>query len=249
MQDRYVGDVGDYGKYGLLRALARHSADCGPLAIVWCRYPDESHNSDGRHTSYLSSPAFAGLDPELHSTLRGIISRKERRIKAVQQAGIFQPDTIYFEDTPHAVAGAKPSQRIAARAEWRARALDATCHAGVVFFDPDNGLETKSVPKSHPKAGKYIYWDDLLPFWTRGQSLIVYHHLNRTSPAAVQTAALRHEFMMHFGSVPFLDALLFRRGSCRHFWVVGQKRHANFLRDFIRKFLDVGWHAHFSSIE
>src|SRR5271155_819738 len=44
MQDRYVGDVGDFGKYALLRALAGVP---GPitvrLAIVWCRFPDESH--------------------------------------------------------------------------------------------------------------------------------------------------------------------------------------------------------------
>ena len=44
MQDRYVGDVGDFGKYGLLRAL------CGgdlTLGVVWYLYPDEEANNDG----------------------------------------------------------------------------------------------------------------------------------------------------------------------------------------------------------
>ena len=38
MQDRYVGDIGDFGKYGLLRAL------CGRdlyLGVVWYLIPDE----------------------------------------------------------------------------------------------------------------------------------------------------------------------------------------------------------------
>ena len=44
VQDRYVGDVGDFGKYGLLRAL------CGgdlTLGVVWYLYPDEEANNDG----------------------------------------------------------------------------------------------------------------------------------------------------------------------------------------------------------
>jgi hypothetical protein len=40
-----------------------------------------------------------------------------------------------------------------------------------VFFDPDNGIETASVPKIHQKAGKYIYSDELGEFWKRGNAL------------------------------------------------------------------------------
>ena len=60
MQNRYVGDVGDFAKYALLRRLAG-SLEERPirLGIVWCLYPDESHNSDGSHVSYLRRPEFA----------------------------------------------------------------------------------------------------------------------------------------------------------------------------------------------
>jgi hypothetical protein len=51
MQDRYVGDVGDFGKYGLLRSLA---ADLS-LGVVWYLGPEESHNADGKHIGYLNS--------------------------------------------------------------------------------------------------------------------------------------------------------------------------------------------------
>lgn len=52
MQNRYTGDIGDFAKYGLLRALGEGNK----LGIVWYLYPDESHNEDGKHTAYLTKP-------------------------------------------------------------------------------------------------------------------------------------------------------------------------------------------------
>lgn len=56
MQNRYTGDVGDFGTYGLLRALAA-PAGARPmrLGVVWHLVPDESHNADGKHVGYLNS--------------------------------------------------------------------------------------------------------------------------------------------------------------------------------------------------
>src|SRR5690348_3816657 len=53
MQDRYVGDVGDFAKYGLLRRLTGRAGERKVrLGVVWCLFPDEAHNNDGRHISY-----------------------------------------------------------------------------------------------------------------------------------------------------------------------------------------------------
>ncbi len=43
MQDRYAGDVGDFSKLSLLRALA----DGRRLAVCWYLVPNELHNDDG----------------------------------------------------------------------------------------------------------------------------------------------------------------------------------------------------------
>lgn len=48
MQDRYVGDIGDYVKLGILRALMPGER----LGVAWWLYPDEAHNADGRHIGY-----------------------------------------------------------------------------------------------------------------------------------------------------------------------------------------------------
>ena len=54
MQDRYVGDIGDFAKYGLLRALGRRRR----LGVAWYRRtePDPPNANDGRHTDYGLNP-------------------------------------------------------------------------------------------------------------------------------------------------------------------------------------------------
>ncbi len=249
MQDRYVGDVGDFGKFGLLRVLTKGSNGAFQLGVVWCQYPDENHNGDGRHLAYLDRPDFSNLEPRLHAALAKLVRSGQRSMAAIETSNILPFGTSFFRDpTVDKSRGRQSSaDRSAYRDAWRARALAATETADVVFFDPDNGLETTSFPVGHPKAGKYIFWDDLLPFWRRGQSLVVYHHLNRRAAAAVQTAALRARFHQKLASIAFLAPLLFRRGSCRHFWIVGQGRHSPRLEQLISQFQANGWSCHFDS--
>jgi hypothetical protein len=241
MQNRYVGDVGDFAKYALLRALVHQDEFC--LGIVWCAFENETHNSDGRHVSYLEQPEFADLDPILHSKLTRIVTSGDRSIEAIQRAGLFSRYAISFQ---HAIC---PSRAVVAsrlnrerhRSSWLARALSATKTCDLVFFDPDNGFEVSSVPKNHSKAGKYIFFDELNLFWRRGQSLVVYHHLNRTASVSEQTKILRKRIVERFRDASLVRSVLFRRGSCRHFWIIGQSKHASRLSGRVQGMLSSGW--------
>ena len=82
--------------------------------------------------------------------------------------------------------------RLVDRSKWLEDCFRRTEPSELVFFDPDNGIEVRSVPKHNIKAGKYIYWNELVGFWDRGQALLIYHHLNRTKPAAEQVTELGH---------------------------------------------------------
>src|SRR6202023_1504434 len=222
MQNRYVGDVGDFAKYGLLRSLAGTSVEKPiRLGVVWCLYPNESHNSDGRHISYLRRPEFVELDMVLVAALQQIVESCRRSISAVAKAGIFPRDTIFCDQLVRLPEGAptKRAERLLYRSRWLQSCLDLTQTSELVFFDPDNGLEVASVPKHHPNAGKYIYWDELALFWKRGLSLLIYHHLNRTRPAAQQVEDLGVEMRSNFVGAT-VRPLVFRRGSCRVFWLV-----------------------------
>ena len=89
------------------------------------------------------------------------------------------------------------------------------------------------MPVRAPKAGKYVFWHELDAFWQRGQSLIVYHHTNRTMSVEEQTRRLRAKFEARYSSAGLVRCLVFRRGSCRHFWIVASVDHAPLVSDAV----------------
>lgn len=245
MQNRYVGDVGDYAKYALLRSLAPASPEGPRLGINWYMFPDEDHNGDGRHVAYLESAPFAALDRPLHAVLKGIVARGERSVLAVRRSGVLPADALHFaEALPARPRGRSASDALEDRRAWASDARDALAAAGLVFLDPDNGLEVPSVAPWSPKAGKYVLWDEVVGHWDQGQSLLVYHHLNRTKPVGDQVDDLERRFRERLGAVPYLSVPVFRRGSCRAFCVLGQRRHADGLRERERALLGGGWAEH-----
>ena len=49
MRHEYVGDIGDFGKYALLKALAGNDLTLG---VVWYLNVAHESNNDGQFTSY-----------------------------------------------------------------------------------------------------------------------------------------------------------------------------------------------------
>ena len=91
MKNQYVGDIGDYGKYGLLRFLANRGVKIG---VNW--YLTENDNSrDGRFTEYLNKPSFRKYDPELFDTLASIAAKPEKSVKMIEKAGLI-PGADYY---------------------------------------------------------------------------------------------------------------------------------------------------------
>jgi len=191
MQNRYVGEAGDSGKYGLLRSLG---ADL-QLEIVWYLVPDESHNEDGRRIAYLT-PSTATLnkyrdcDPYLYDALAKIVRSGQRSVEFVRQRGILPRGTRFFEDAltfegmPNIGSRARAA-RLDHRAQWLERAMLATRDADIVFLDPDNGIESGT--QNHTSKGpKYVYFDEIQPYLSRGQSVVVYHYMDCSMPADAQ---------------------------------------------------------------
>ena len=246
MQNRYVGDLGDFAKYALLRGFV--GPEAFKLGIVWCLFHDETHNGDGRHTRYLTRNDYRELDRDLHDALAKIVQSGKRSVHKIPRAGLFPADTIFFEQ-PIATGTSRHlvsrHDRELFRINWLSQALAATSECEIVFFDPDNGLEIPSVSKYQPKAGKYIFLNELRDFWKRGQSLIVYHHLNRTATVRDQTDILRRRLSVNFSDAAVVNSLLFRGGSCRHFWIIGQRSHKVKLHRRIEAIMNSGWRMHF----
>ena len=77
VQHHFVGDVGDFGKYGLLRALTGTWPVAEPrlsLGVVWYLPADATGSAaDGQKLSYLSQPnRFRSCDPRLYDALGAV---------------------------------------------------------------------------------------------------------------------------------------------------------------------------------
>lgn len=172
MQDRYAGDIGDYGKFGLLKAL---QAEGFRLGINWYKATPptkkEEENEDGKHRI---AERYDACDPALAETLRAISTSPERSIKALEQAALLDATrTVYYDKMV----------KIEGRAQWHEDALQALADCDLVFLDPDNGLLVKSVSRRSAKSVKYVFDEELNDYLARGQSVVLYNHRAR-KPAA-----------------------------------------------------------------
>lgn len=171
MKDQYFGDVNDYVKYGLLRALVGYSGLS--LGVAWMRTGDDG-GRDGRRTGYLLDPdRWRAYDPPLFDALRGaVVERGERRISLAWALSLL-PGAAHH-DAPVPVGRS-------ARHGYLADLSGALADADLVFLDPDNGLEVPSVPLGRTAAVRYVYWHEVAALAAAGSSLLVYQHFPRVS--------------------------------------------------------------------
>lgn len=183
MQNRYVGDIGDFGKFGFLRNLVG-SVDW-KLGVVWYLFPDENHNDDGRFIKYLNKSEFSNCDVDLHVKLEKIVSA-ERSIFALEKAEILSPNTVYYSETVDfykqfpGQTKINKEKRLKYREKWLSEALKKTQQCNAIFLDPDNGLEIDSCRKlTQKRTGKYAYFNEIKELFKDKNICIIYHHLNR----------------------------------------------------------------------
>lgn len=178
MQDQYTCDVGDFGKYGLLRSICGTVEDSQPfrLGVVWYRVPNDGGN-DGRHVTYLlpqREPRFINCDPELYRHMRQIYQDGLRRVAAIRERHVLGLGTQYYE-VPLSFSEMSKDDRPDHREKWVSTALAAVKGCDIVFLDPDNGMECPSVGKYSRKGPKYTFYDEVERFWHESHTL--YHHL------------------------------------------------------------------------
>jgi hypothetical protein len=172
MQNRYVGDIGDFVKLGILRALG----SAGRLGVAWWLHPDEGHNADGRHTTYLGREAWRRLDPPLFDALKAIVEAEQRNVAALQGADLL-PGALYAIE-PIPTEGPALARR-RAREAWFEGLTSQLATCDLVFVDPDNGLETSRFSPAARRCAKCVSLAELIALATPGRTLLVYHHQTR----------------------------------------------------------------------
>ncbi len=175
MQDRYAGDIGDYGKIALLNELQNQGLSIGvnwyrtePLASEKKANGSYKQNDGG----YFDLHDVKDCDPVLAEKLTKIASVKGdgRSVRALEQADLI-PGAVYFSKTV-------PVEN---REDWHAQALSffRTKNAELVFLDPDNGLIVPSAKKGSPRSVKYAYYEEVKEYLCHGHSVLIYNHRSR----------------------------------------------------------------------
>jgi len=173
MQNRYAGDIGDYVKLALLRALSPGLS----LGVAWYLFPDESHNGDGRHIDYLDQPGkWRNLDPELFDALSGAV-REARSVESLEEASVLPG--ARFVRTPVILEDQLARDRCAARARWFGQTMALLKDCDMIFADPDNGLIDDNLHRRrHRKFGKQLPVMEALEM-AKGRQAVIYHHNTR----------------------------------------------------------------------
>ena len=168
MRDELVADIGDYGKYGLLRRLFGNPEEKEEpdhqltLGVLW--FYRENIGRDGNDLAYLNDrDPLALLDPFLHGRLTEMRDQCRRTVCEVQREGLLPVEQHhYFREVVQGL-----------RDQWIGRACAQMARANVVFLDPDNGIEP---PGGY--NGQHVRIDDLIQLYNseQGKSLIIYQH-------------------------------------------------------------------------
>ena len=229
MQDRFVGDIGDFGKYGLLRTLAGIEPKAEPgyrLGVVWYLRPEVK-------LRYLRKPEFHSYDEDLCGVLLDIIDGQTRMVQEVEGREILGEDAVFF--TGHVPNRSK-------RDEWLCRALQEMSDTKIVLLDPDNGLDPCEMDERKQLSTKHAYLNEVRPFVQRGQRVVVYQSYRRRKGApATEVLSWRYERLADFDLdehprvIGTGDSAFIVLPAARHVEHIDRR-----LRDFVKR-----WGDHF----
>lgn len=212
MQDRYTGDIGDFAKLGLLRALGRGYR----LGVAWYLFPDETQNGNGQHITYLTAPDKRNLwqsrDPDLFNGLAAIVISGRRTVGAIAASGLLG-DAV-FSSAPLDFN----QDRANARRQWFANVLTDLRPCDLVFADPDNGLSEDAAYRwGQSKSWKNIPLSEALQL-AQNRTAVIYHHNSRRAGGHAQEIQHWLRRMADHG-VPAI-ALYWRKISPRTFFIL-----------------------------
>lgn len=185
MQDRFVGDIGDFGKYGLLRAICGLAPNAEPrrsLGVVWY-VPDDTTiegtpDGHGQNVGYLFDPRrrlkLRKCDSELYDRLKEIVY-ENRCLDEIRDRGILGSETdreVAFCDIQLPLG---PKVR---REQWISEAVEEVRGKDIIFCDPDVGLVPRSRKGNSPK---HALDDEIESFLetARSSTVVVYQYLHQ----------------------------------------------------------------------
>jgi hypothetical protein len=130
----------------------------------------------GAKRSYLEQPGiWRAYDDALFGALAKVQAPPQLSdLERIETEGIVRGATFFDEFTP---------DKLAERQAFHTRCIATFAERDLVFFDPDNGLEVKSVPNGRKRSNKYVFLDEIADHYAAGRSVLVYQQLGRSCRA------------------------------------------------------------------
>jgi hypothetical protein len=188
VKNQYFGDVNDYRKYGLLRALQSNGE--GRLLVAWMLTPDDGGHDGGKRSYLDQADEWRLHDPELFEGLSASLASAAAAVSLIEGTTLLPRASYHSRIVPEG----RDEREI-----WFRELLAEAQRADLVFLDPDNGIEVKSVPIGRPKSSKYVSWSEITELWNVGCSLLIYQHLPR-KPRDVYAQELARELESRTGA-------------------------------------------------
>ena len=233
MKNQYFGDVGDYGKYGLLRYLAGQGIT---IAVNWYLTMDDESN-DGNNRRYLAKDKNQIYDPELFDVLKAMYAKNEKDVSRFASLRMI-PGAIYFNKTVKPeLSTLTVSEKRTERERWHHEALEACSGTKLVFLDPDNGLRA-GTPSAKKDAVKYVYSSEVADYYKHGQDVVYYCHRGRRTDAQWEKA--KHLMQVDCPNA-VLMGITYHRGTQRSYIFVIHPEREKLYRELIDSFLATSW--------
>ncbi len=215
MQNKYVADVGDFGKFQLFRYLfnqkeSPHKKNLlggKALSQIWYMHQGEGEsNNDGKHIDYFER--MSGRDVYLEEALMDILKSKRRHVTEFEKRNLLENSRYFYDEVP---------KKLEARYAWLKDALDFSEGCHIVAVEPDNGMALKCEGKerrfkhltldahhqSKPTPQKYIFSDEIAEFYhlPHVEICIVYQHLSRCFSHDAQIISLLTDLKAQYDNV------------------------------------------------
>ena len=234
MKNQYVGDIGDFGKYSMLRAFIDAGVKVG---VNWYLTEDDGSNG-GKFMDYLNKDDMRRYCPEVFDALKGIVGNKDKTVFDIEKSGIL-PGTIFYSEIlkPEGT----PNDREQERSSWFQESLYELKAAELIFMDPDNGL-LESDDATKLGGQKYVLPSEVESYFIEGHNVVYYCHKGRR---AYEQWEAHKSFMFSRVKDAKPAILTYHKGSQRSYiFLIHEK-------DFVRyrKIIDgilSGWYKVFS---
>lgn len=112
------------------------------------------------------------------------------------------------------------------RETYFGRFLEFAKGSDLIFFDPDNGLEVKSVLHGRKNSSKYLYWNEVKNSYKAGHSILIYQHFPRMNRESYIDNLVRQ-----FSVISEVNRIFYYQTRHVVFFLLPQPKHEDFFID------------------